>query len=47
MHVTIDFVMGLLRSHRGYDVVWVIVDRMMKTAHFVLIRVTDSIDVLS
>ena len=46
-NVTMDFVTGLPRSPRGHDAVWVIVDRLTKTAHFLPIRVTDSIEALS
>ena len=46
-HVTMDFVAGLPRSPRGSDAVWVIVDRLTKTAHFLPMRVSDSIDTLS
>ena len=42
-----DFVTGLSRSQRGYDTVWVMVDCLMKTAHFLPMRVSDSIDALS
>ena len=46
-HVMIDFVMGLPRSPRGSDVVWVIVDRLTKLAYFLPIQVMDSIDIPS
>ena len=46
-HVTMDFVTGLPNSPRGHDAIWVVVDRLTKTAHFLPIQVTDSIEVLS
>ena len=33
-----DFVTGLPCSQEGHDVIWVIVDRLTKTAHFIAIR---------
>ena len=33
-HVTMDFVVGLPVTPKGYNGVWVIVDRLMKTVHF-------------
>ncbi|GJX04850.1 putative reverse transcriptase domain-containing protein [Tanacetum coccineum] len=33
-HITMDFVTGLLRTSSGYDSIWVIVDRLTKSAHF-------------
>ena len=42
-----DFVSGLPRSPRGHDAIWVIVDRLTKSAHFLAIRLTDSTEVLS
>ena len=38
--VTMDFVTGLPRKYRGFDSVWVIVDRMTKSAHFLPVKTT-------
>ena len=46
-HVTMDFVIGLPRTPQSKDSVWVIVDRLMKSAHFLAIKITDSIIALS
>ena len=43
-----DFVSGLLRSPKGHDAIWVIVDRMTKKiAHFLPIQVNYSFDQLA
>ena len=42
-----DFVTGLLPSHRKHDAIWVIVDRLTKSAHFLPIHTTDTVDKLS
>ena len=34
--VTMDFVMGLPRTRQDFDAIWVVVDRLTKTAHFFL-----------
>ena len=38
--ITMDFVTGLLKSQRGYDSIWVIVDRLTKSAHFLPVKTT-------
>ena len=43
-HVTMDFVVGLPRTTSGKDAIWVIVDRLTKTAHFIPIRTSFSLD---
>ena len=38
-----DFVVGLPHSRDGYDSIWVIVDRLTKSAHFLPVKTTYSI----
>ena len=38
-----DFVSGLLRSSKGYDSIWVIVDQMTKSTHFLHARIRDPV----
>ena len=45
--IAIDFVNGLPRTSSGYDAIWVIVDRLTKTAHFLPIKKTYSTDRLA
>ena len=45
--ITMDFVVGLPRCRSGHDMIWVIVDRLSKSAHFLPIRNTDSLDRLA
>ena len=39
--VTMDFMLRLPKSSKGYDSIWVIVDQMTKLAHFFPIKTTD------
>ncbi|GKB42986.1 putative reverse transcriptase domain-containing protein, partial [Tanacetum coccineum] len=39
-NITMDFVTKLPRTSSGYDTIWVIVDRLTKTAHFLPTRFT-------
>ena len=42
-----DFVIGLPRSSYGHDMIWVIVDRLTKSAHFLAARARDSLERLA
>ena len=42
-----DLVIGLLRTERQHDAIWVIVDRLMKSAHFLQVNVQDSLEKLA
>ena len=46
-HITMDFLIGLPCTRVGYDVIWVIVDRLTKSAHFLSIRNNFSLDRLA
>ena len=41
-----DFVVGLPKSPKGNDAVWVVVDRLTKSAHFIPVKTTDSVEKL-
>ena len=45
--ITMDFVTGLARTRRQHDAIWVIVDRLMKFAHFLLVSNDDPLDKLA
>ncbi|GKE07363.1 putative reverse transcriptase domain-containing protein, partial [Tanacetum coccineum] len=45
--ITMDFVSGLPRTPSGYDTIWVIVDRLTKSAHFLPIKKMDSVEKLT
>ncbi|GJW73880.1 putative reverse transcriptase domain-containing protein [Tanacetum coccineum] len=44
--ITMDFVTKLPKTTNGYDTIWVIVDRLTKSAHFLPMRETDPMEKL-
>ena len=36
--ISMDFIVGLPRTPKGHDSIWVIVDRLTKVAHFIVVR---------
>ncbi|GJZ04928.1 putative reverse transcriptase domain-containing protein [Tanacetum coccineum] len=46
-NITMDFVTKLLKSSQGYDTIWVIIDRLTKSAIFVPMRETDPMEKLA
>ncbi|GJY17568.1 putative reverse transcriptase domain-containing protein [Tanacetum coccineum] len=45
--ITMDFVSGLPRTQSGYDTIWVIVERLTKSAHFLPTKKKDSMEKLT
>nr|GEW39524.1 putative reverse transcriptase domain-containing protein [Tanacetum cinerariifolium] len=46
-NITMDFITKLPKSPQGFDTIWVIVDRLTKSAHFLPIRENDPLDKLA
>ncbi|GKB00949.1 putative reverse transcriptase domain-containing protein [Tanacetum coccineum] len=46
-NITIDFITKLPKSSQGFDTIWVIVNRLTKSAHFLPIRESDPLDKLA
>ncbi|WVZ70959.1 hypothetical protein U9M48_019588 [Paspalum notatum var. saurae] len=40
--ITMDFIVGLPRTQKGYNLIWVVVDRLTKVAHFIPVNTTYS-----
>jgi hypothetical protein len=45
--ISMDFVVGLPKAPSGQDAIWVIVDRLTKSAHFLPIKITHSLEKLA
>ena len=45
--ISMDFVSGLPRTRRDHDSIWVIVDRLTKSAHFLAVKTTYSLSRLA
>jgi ribonuclease HI len=45
--ISMDFVVGLPKAPTRQDAIWVIVDRFTKSAHFLPIKITDSLEKLA
>ena len=43
-HVTMDFMTHLPRIPQRHDAIWVIVDRLVKSAHFLVVRMTFTLE---
>ncbi|GJW45930.1 putative reverse transcriptase domain-containing protein [Tanacetum coccineum] len=46
-NITMDFLTNLLKTQSGNDTIWVIVDRLTKSAHFLPMRENDHMDKLA
>ena len=45
--ISMDFIVGLPRSQKGHNSIRVIVDRLTKVAHFILVKIAYTIDKLA
>ncbi|GJY00430.1 putative reverse transcriptase domain-containing protein [Tanacetum coccineum] len=45
--ITMDFITKLPKTSNGHDTIWVIVDRLTKSAHFIPTRETNSMETLT
>jgi len=46
-HITMDFMVGMPRTQRHQDAIWVVVDRLTKSAHFLPLKTTFSAEQLA
>jgi hypothetical protein len=38
--ISMDFIVGLPKTQSGYDLVWVMINRLSKVAHFIPVKTT-------
>jgi hypothetical protein len=41
--IAMDFIIGLPKTLNGHDAIWVVIDRLTKSAHFIPIKITDPV----
>lgn len=46
-YISMDFMMGLSKTRKNHDSIWVVVDRLTKSLHFLAMKVFDSVDHLA
>ncbi|GJR23058.1 putative reverse transcriptase domain-containing protein [Tanacetum coccineum] len=46
-NITMDFITKLPKTSSGYDTIWVIIDRLTKSAHFLSMRENDPMEILT
>ena len=45
--ISMDFIVGLPRTTNGNEAIWVVVDRLTKSAHFLAIKMTVTLEQLA
>ena len=43
-NIAMDFIVGLPKTHKAYTMIWVVVDRLTKSAHFLPGKATYTVD---
>ena len=46
-HITMDFITKLPKKRRGFDTIWVVVDRLTKNTHFLAMKESSSAEDLA
>jgi len=44
--ISMDFIMGLSRTKKGNDSIWIIMDRLTKSAYFLSVKTNYTVDIL-
>ena len=47
VNIAMDFVSGFPRTSKGFDSVWVVVDKLSKSAHFLAVKTSMSLEKLA
>ena len=42
--INMDFIIGLPRTRKHHDSIWIILDRMAKSSHFLAVKTTESVE---